>query len=352
MHIVMAHSHLSTFGGGERVTLELSSRLGRRHDITLWAGGFRPGDTYAGLAEFPRRDLSRLDWLWAVPRADAVVAHTFGANLLALRHPRTLCYVHTLRSVYVQRADRPDLIARRLLDRAALGRAGALATNSHYTASRIAQRFGRVPEVVPCGVDPQLFDIAVEPGRYALYVGRLSPEKGVERLLQWSAELPIELVLVGAGSRDYEAHLRRLAGPRVRWLGPLAGDALRQAYAQSRMLVFVPHEEELGLVALEAMAAGRPVVAVPEGGLPELVKDGESGRLVRDREEFAAAVMGFATDEALCVRMGSAGRTTARGYSWDAMADRVEALCLGMMEHSRVGPGRPADNGMSRGSTV
>lgn len=349
MRIVMAHSHLNTLGGGERVTLELSRRLGQRHDLTLWAGDFRASETYAGLAELPRRDLAPLEWLWAVPHADAVVSHTFGANLLALRHPRTLCYLHTLRSVYARRADRPDLVARRVLERAALGRAGALATNSHYTAQRIMKRYGREPEVVPCGVDPALFEIAAPPGGYALYVGRLAPEKGMERLLAWMAELPIELVMVGTGRADYEAHLRRMAGPRVRWLGPLAGEALRRVYEASGMLVFVPHEEEFGLVVLEAMAAGRPVVAAPEGGIPELVKDGETGYLVRDRLALAAAVMALAGDAALGTRMGSAGREAARGYSWDVMANRVEALCAGMVERAQAERERPGRGAPERG---
>jgi glycosyltransferase involved in cell wall biosynthesis len=328
VRIVVAHSQINALGGGERVALELLRRLGRRHEIALWAGNYRPSDTYAGLADFPRRDLAPWEWLACVPHADAVVTHTFGAHLLALRHPCTLCYVHTLRSIYLQRADRPDLLARRLLDRAALRRAGAVATNSTYTASRIVATYGRRAEVIPCGVDEALFDVSEALGAYALYVGRLAPEKGLERLLAWSADLPIDLALVGAGPADYVAHLKARAGPRVRWLGALQGEELRRAYAGCRLLAFLPHEEEFGLAALEAMAAARPVVAAPEGGLPALVRDGASGYLVRDVSEFAAAVERLLADEALCARLGRVGRALARGYTWDAMAERIEARCL------------------------
>lgn len=327
MRIVVAHSHLSTLGGGERVTLELLRRLGRRHTVTLWAGGYLPQQTYTGLGDFPRRDLAAWEWLVAVPDADAVISHTFGANLLALRHPATLWYIHTLRSEYLRRANRLDLRARRVLERVALRQAADLATNSHFTAARFMAHYGRVAKVVPCGVDERLFDLPQTPGTGALYVGRLAPEKGIERLLTWSADLPIDLALVGAGEPDYVTYLRGLAGPRTRWLGPLREDALSHAYAACRCLVFLPYEEEFGLAALEAMAAARPIIAAPEGGLPEVVADGVNGYLVRDRAEFATAVLRLRDDAALSQRLGLAGRARARDFSWDAMADRLEALC-------------------------
>jgi glycosyltransferase involved in cell wall biosynthesis len=340
VRIVVAHSHLDALGGGERVTLELLRRLGQRHDVTLWAGHFRPDATYAGLADFPRRDLAAWEWLGRVPDADVVVTHTFGAHLLALRHPRTLCYVHTLRSIYLRRAARPDLLARRALDRAALRRAGAIATNSAYTAGQIAARYGLRATVIPCGVDATLLDLPEMPGAYALYVGRLAPEKGLERLLAWSAALPLDLALVGDGAPDYVAHLRTLAGPRARWLGPLQGDELRRAYAGARLLAFLPHEEEFGLAALEAQAAARPVVAAREGGLSEIVRDGITGYLVRDQGEFTAAVTRLLADDALCLRLGRAGRALAHAHTWDAMAERVEALCLDLA--ARQGAAEPA----------
>jgi glycosyltransferase involved in cell wall biosynthesis len=335
MRLVIAHSRLNTFGGGERVTLELMRRLSARHEVTLWAGGYRPSATYAELAAFPRRDLAPGQWLTAVPDADAVLAQTFGSNLLALRHPATLCYVHTLRSPYLGRSLRPGLLARRALDTWSLRRAGALAANSAYTARRVAARTGRAVEAVPCGVDDAFARLPLATGTYALYVGRIAPEKGIERLLRWSAGLPVDLVLAGAGDPAYVAAMRRLAGPRVRWLGPLEGADLLAAYAGARMLVFLPHREEFGLAVLEAMAAGKPVVATPDGGIPELVRDGASGCLVADRDAYAAAVRRLAADDVLCQRLSQAGRAAAAAYTWDTMAARIEALLTRLAETRR-----------------
>jgi glycosyltransferase involved in cell wall biosynthesis len=266
------------------------------------------------------------------------VTNTFGSNLLALRHPATICYIHTLRSLYLRSAGSsgraPGLVLRRALDRAAVRRAAALTTNSAFTARALHERYGRSAEVVPCGASREFFDIPAEPGSYALYVGRLSPEKGIERVLRWSATLPFDLVIVGGGDPAYEAQLRGIAGPRTTWAGALAGDALRAAYRGSRILVFLPYEEEFGLVALEAMAAARPVIAAPEGGLPELVEDGESGFLVRSESEFAAAATALFGDSAQCLRMGLAGRAAAARYRWDDMALAIERLCARCAERT------------------
>lgn len=340
MRIVVAHSRLNTFGGGERVTLELLRRLCAGHDVTLWAGGYHAGATYDELGAFPRRDLAPWEWFAAIPRADAVLAQTFGANLLALRHPATLCYLHTLRSPYLRHSARPDLVARRALDTMSLRRAGALSANSAYTAERTAQRIGRTVETVPCGVDDAFARLPLAPGSYALYVGRIAPEKGIERLLSWSAGLPLDLLLVGAGEPAFTAAMRRLAGPRVRWAGPLQGAALRDAYAGARMLAFLPHEEEFGLAVLEAMAAGKPVIATPEGGILELVRDGVTGWLVADSAAYADAMRRLLTDDALCLRMGQTGRAVAAGYTWDAMASRIEVILARLAtRHHHVGAG-------------
>ena len=330
MRIVIAHSQLHTFGGGERCTLELLRRLSSRHDVELWAGGYAPDATYDELRRFPRRDLRSAEWLSAVPEADAVIAHTFGAYLLALRHPRVVSYVHTLRSRYLSGGTRPDLLARRALDRVALRRSVVLATNSEYTAARVSRRYQRPCHVVPPGADDALFALPPRVGCYAVYVGRLAPEKGVERLLRWTSQLPLDLRIAGDGDPRYVACLRALAGPRVRFLGPLKGPHLLDAYADCRFLMFLPHDEEFGMAALEAMAAARPVIATAEGALPALIRQGESGILVRTQAECEAAVTRLLGDEVLCQRLGQQGREAAHNYRWDCYVEQIERLCVAL----------------------
>src|SRR5215813_1070045 len=132
MRIVLAHSHANTFGGGERAVLELGRALGARHNVRLLLGGFRPRQIYPELASMPHAELSRFQWLLARVEADAIVANSFGANLLALRNgPRVAYWVHSTRSLFVQPgARRVDLRARRVLDWVAVRRASQLVANS------------------------------------------------------------------------------------------------------------------------------------------------------------------------------------------------------------------------------
>jgi glycosyltransferase involved in cell wall biosynthesis len=326
VRIIVAHSQLNTLGGGERVVLELLRHLSRRHTVVLWAGNYQPERTYPELAAFERRDLTPAEWLFRVPRADLVLTHSFGAHLLALRHSATISYVHTLRSRYLRGGARLDLVARRSLDRLALQRATALATNSAFAARAIARRYGRTAEVIRCGAAPELLALPGAPGSYVLYVGRIAPEKGLDRLIRWSEHLPLELHLAGDGDARYTAHLRARAGPRIRWLGPLRGDDLAQAYAGARCVVILADAEEFGIAALEGKAAARPVVALRSGGLPELVTDGLDGMLVDDAAGYRRAIERLAADDALASRMGAAGRERARAYTWEAMAAAVEQL--------------------------
>lgn len=328
MRLVVAHSRLAGLGGGERVALELLRRLGARHEVTLWTSRFDAAATYPELAAFPRVELRPWEWLVRrPPMADAVIANSFGASLLALRHPATITYLHTLRSEYLRGGARPDLIARRLLDRAALAHAAALAANSAYTAAEAERRYRRPLEVVPPGVDAAWLALPPRIGSYALYAGRLAPEKGIERLLAWSADLPLDVLIAGAGAPDYARQLRAVAGPRVRFAGPLTGQPLLEAYASARFLALLPDAEEFGLAALEAMAASKPVVAFAGGGLPELVRHERTGLLVRDAASFADAVTRLLASDELVERLGAAGREVAREYTWERFARRMEAVC-------------------------
>lgn len=309
--------------------VELLKGLSARHEVVLWAGAYDASRTYPELAAFPRVDVPPHGWLtWKAPAADAFVTNAFGAHLLALRHPRSVCYLHTLRSIYLRRAERPDLLVRRALDAAALRRAFAIATNSDFTARHAAARYRRHIDVIPPGVSQSFFEIPAQVGTYALYVGRLAPEKGVERLLRWSASLDMDLLLAGEGGAEYVAHLRSLAGPRVRFSGGVTGRALLDAYGQARFVVLMPHEEEFGMAALEAMAAGKPVIATREGGLSELVEPDTTGIFVADADELRAAALRLCSDDALCRRLGERGRQKARAYTWDRFTSDIERLCL------------------------
>lgn len=150
------------------------------------------------------------------------------------------------------------------------------------------------------------------------YVGRLAPEKEVERL-SGVADLA-DLVVVGDG---IIRHKLEKALPTAYFAGRLSGNDLAAAYANLDVFVHTGRFETFGLTVQEAMACGVPVVAPGEGGPVDQVVHGETGFLYDpDRpEQMRAAVEQLVRDPALRARMGEAGRRRALSQSWDAVND-------------------------------
>jgi glycosyltransferase involved in cell wall biosynthesis len=277
MRIVLAHSHANTLGGGERAVLELARTLLQQHQVRLLLGGFDPRRTYPELDSLPHGRLGRLQWPIAHVVADAIVANSFGANLLSLRNgPRVAYWVHSTRSMFLQPGGRRvDLWLRRAIDWIAVRKAAQVVANSRYTAGRIRRLYRREADaVVYPGVDLDLFRPAgqaetIEPA-YAITVGRLSPEKGLDRLLEVWRDIPdLPLHVVGTGPPEVVRELRARAPSGVFFRGHLTSADLASAYRGAAVAVFAPYGEEFGMAPLEAMASSVPVIAWREGGLTE-----------------------------------------------------------------------------------
>ena len=334
MRIVLAHSHANTFGGGERAVLELGRALMSRHSVRLLLGRFDPRHTYPELASLPHRRLGRAQWLITSVDADAIIANSFGANLLALRNgARTAYWVHSARSLFLQPgARRLDLRLRRALDWLAVRRATQLVANSRYTAARLRQLYGRDADaIVYPGVDLALFqpgDAEDHVPTYAITVGRLSAEKGFDRLLELWRDFPdLPLHVVGGGPADVLQDWRARAPHGVFFRGHLTATDLADAYHGAAVAVFAPYGEEFGLAPLEAMASGIPVVAWREGGLLETIVDGETGYLVSDSVTFRQRVRLLLHDGDRRRAFGAAARQRAEQFSWQATASEMEAVC-------------------------
>jgi phosphatidylinositol alpha 1,6-mannosyltransferase len=197
-------------------------------------------------------------------------------------------------------------------------------------------------EVWGRGVDTELF----HPGRRAeairvalgmgsrytfLYVGRLAFEKRADQVLDAfrlaSEMLPrgmIHLVVAGTGPR--EADLRAAAPPGVTFLGLLdRRSRLPDLYANCDAFVFASVTETLGLVVLEAMASGLPVIAVPEGGVRDHLRDGRNGLACRegDVQGMALAMARIATEWGLSRRLARGARHSVEDLSWDKEIERL-----------------------------
>jgi glycosyltransferase involved in cell wall biosynthesis len=343
------------FGGGERYPLELARALARE----------AAGDIECELITFGRRARSERDssglrvrvlrssaWLGGHP------AHPLALGLPAALAGADLVHVHHLRSAPARLAAVAALTRRqptvvtdhglqggdwggllpRLFDR--------FLTVSAYSARQLHAPPART-RVIYGGADPRRFWPDPDARRAGvLFVGRLTPHKGVDVLLD---ALPSGAQLCVAGSeghdpdlpeRAYPSLLRRLAaGREVAFLGPVGDDHLPALYRHAAVLALpsvhftrygklVRVSELLGLVALEAMLSGTPVVASRLGGLPEVIVDGVTGFLVApgDRAELRERLSQLLGDPALAARMGRAARDLAlERFTWEACARRCLA---------------------------
>ncbi len=203
-----------------------------------------------------------------------------------------------------------------------------LAPNEELVAL-LGARTGRPTLLMRHGVDIALFTPDKRAGTRGAapvrigFVGRLSAEKHVhlfaalERALD-EAGLAHRFVIVGEGAeRDWlRRHLRDPECP-----GVLTGDALARAYADMDLFVFPSSSETFGLVVLEAMASGLPVVAMASGGPKFVIAHGVDGWLAADDEAFLAAAVQLVRDGALRQRLGEAARAGARAWSWSVVFD-------------------------------
>lgn len=165
-----------------------------------------------------------------------------------------------------------------------------------------------------------------------LHVGRLAAEKGVERILEAFADAraviatqrPVHLVIAGSGPR--EAALRMAAPAGVTFVGNLdRANVLPRLYASADAFLFASHTETLGLVILEAMASGLPVIAALAGGVADHLRDNINGLAYYpgDVAAMAEAMMRVATSDPLARRLGVGARQTAESLSWSEELDRL-----------------------------
>ncbi len=216
-------------------------------------------------------------------------------------------------------------------------------------ARAFIEHFTDVPvKVIPNGVDDELFkplgteekqrvkeELEIE-GKVILYVSRMSPRKGPHVLLNAFQALAgrmddITLVMVGSGEMlpflKTQVKFLRIED-KVKFLGYVENEMLPKIFGMADVFVLPSvTAEAFGIVILEAMASGVPVVATDVGGIPEIVRESESGLLVPPGNELELrnAIQKLLLDEDLRKRFGSNGRKAVEErYSWERVAERIE----------------------------
>jgi len=336
--------------------------------IHLEAGPPRPMDKYSVLEQLPHfswslgrfREREGLEYqlvhshYWLSSRVAGLFAETWKVPLVTMFHT-----LGRLKNRVMTNGHERERLARIQIEREAMLGSNLVVAASPTDMEQMVRYYGAPPsriQVVPGGVDTAIFRptdrsmarhlLGMGPEKQLLFVGRIQQLKGIDLLLKafgyllegWGSEPKPRLTVVGGrnpvDASDPEAmEMERLRG-LVRELGLTGSVVFQGAVPQQRLplyysaadVVVVPSlYESFGLVALEAMACGAPVVASRVGGLQWTVKDGETGFLVRRRNPglFAIAVGRILRDGDLHARLSRRAVEVAGGYSWDMVADRI-----------------------------
>jgi glycosyltransferase involved in cell wall biosynthesis len=236
------------------------------------------------------------------PDADLVIStsHCVAKGVIPPPGAFHLSYVHTpmryawdQRSLYTARIPallQPIIESRlaklRQWDMVSSARVDRLIANSRLVAWRIKHYWNRQAEVIPPPVATEYFTPGGDRRDNLLTVAALVPYKRVEVAIEVAERLGRPLEIVGTGPRM--GQLRRLAGPNVRFLGWLDRNELREAYRRAAA-VLVPNIEDFGMVTVEALACGTPVVGLTASGTADVVRSGIEGELA-DKTDLESLV--------------------------------------------------------------
>ena len=220
--------------------------------------------------------------------------------------------------------------------------------------------------VIPCGVNPYLFTpinphqskecLGLPHKRFILFVGRIDPVKGIDTLLKsmtivrnkLDQSQDVNLLIIGGDidyssySKDSEMHKLKLLTAElglenmVTFLGPQRQDQLPYFYSAAEVCVLPSRYESFGMVALEAMACGTPVIASKVGGLTSFIQDGLTGFLVAEEDEEALAekILVLLDNSTLKGKLGFQARIRAEELSWQNIANKMFSLYQSLLEEN------------------
>ncbi|MCC8431731.1 glycosyltransferase [Reyranella aquatilis] len=388
LHVVPTYLPATRYGGPIRSVHALCRELAAAgHDVQVFTTSVDgPGDSDVPhevpvdvegvkVTYFPSRVLRRL--YWSPPMGRALARDTAGYDAVHLHsvflwpilagaraaQRAGVPYVISPRGMLV-----PELIRRksrwvkegwiRLIDRPNLEHAAAVHATSAIEAQHIASFGWRLPPIamIPHGVDdppppsskPLSPDIvaALADGPMVLSFGRLSWEKGLDRVIAALAEAPgVRAVIAGDDADGHAAYLASEAArhgvtDRVTVIARHVSGADKEAlFAAARLFAMTSLSENFGIAAFEAMRRGVPVLATPDVGMSEIVRETQAGLVVEATPiAIAAGLRAMFADADLCRRQGQAGqRHVIDHYGWPAVARRMAELYRSIAEEAQRG---------------
>jgi glycosyltransferase involved in cell wall biosynthesis len=330
MRIALVHDYLVQYGGAERV-LECFTELFPSapiytivYDKEAMHGKFAGKDIRTSflqkfyLARKKHRLFPPLMPLaieqFDFSRYDVVFSDSSSYAKGIITPPKTLhiCYMHTpMRYAwddcqkYTQDFSFPGIIKKfvpfamnyiRLWDKVSAERVDRFIANSNFVAKRIRKYYRKEAAVIHPPVNVNNFYISKNKGGYFLMVGRLIAYKRHDIAIGAFNKLSLPLKIIGRGPEM--ARLQKMAGPNIEFLGRVTDEELAKYYSKCRAFIF-PQEEDFGIVAVEAMAAGKPIIAFRGGDIPEHMEEGKMGIFFENQkvEDIIKAIRNFRDED-------------------------------------------------------
>jgi len=315
MRVALVHDFLLEYGGAERVlevlhemypTAPVYTALYNPKKMGVFGERFAGWDIRTSFMQkhwVTRRFYSPLRWMapWVwesfnFDEYDVVISSSapyFAHGIITRPETKHICYMHTVpRYLYgyktkmnwqkywlTRQYGRLLGLYLRQYDFLAAQRVDQFVANSEFTKRRIEKFYRREAKIIypPVGIGSRFKFQGSRDREYFLYVGRLVSSKHVDLVIKAANNLRVPLKVVGDGLE--RASLEQMAGGTVEFLGNVSDEELGEIYSGARAVVFASEEEDFGIVPVEAMGHGVPVVAYKSGGVTETVVQDKTGVL-------------------------------------------------------------------------
>ena len=330
MKIALVHHHLHQIGGSEKVLFNFSEIYPDAPIFTSIYNKKNFGDFFEGkiikTSFLQNFSLGIKKFKWFLPLMptlfenfdfsgyDVIISNdsSFAKGVITPQRSLHICYCHTPTRFlwvdvhkYIKELPQPNIIKKvlpfflnylRIWDWQAAQRPDKLIANSHFIAKRIKKYYSRESEVIYPPVETDQFKISQNIDKYFLIISRFMPYKRVDLAIKAFNKLKIPLKIIGSG--EDEERLKNLAERNIEFLGSVS-DKKKAEYLSHCKALIHPQEEDFGIVSIEAMASGRPVIAFKAGGALETVIEDFNGKFFDEQtwEALADTVVHFQSEK-------------------------------------------------------
>ncbi|MEM2956111.1 MAG: glycosyltransferase family 4 protein [Candidatus Pacearchaeota archaeon] len=342
MRIAILEPYIEGIGGAQRVIAKYSNYLKEKgHYVEIFTQRYDPKTAYAEfknikitILKLKNKIFSPFVYLLKKFRGfDLIIANDWPTHFASLRNDNVvwICYspkrdFYDLKKYYLKNYpfyEKMLILIKNILfksiDILSAKKAKKIMPISKNVLDRVKKYYNREGEIFYCGID---FDRYYNKkyGNYILCISRLVKPKRVDILIRSMGLVKSKIKLLIAGDGPEMNNLKKLAKnyPNVKLLGAVDEKKLIELYANCLAVVYVPIDEDWGLIPLEAGASGKLTIGVNEGGLKETIINNKTGFLINNitPEKIAEKIDYLAKNKKIAIKMGNEARKIARKFDW------------------------------------